>query len=95
MARFPYYKKNVTALGKLLAHAATNKGTLARLKKDPSSCLAEIGFPQQTTTLIDFQIVEQSQDLKAVALPYKLNAEKLRRKDKDYLCRLSSLFHLN
>ncbi len=54
MARFPYYEKNVGALGRLIAQAAVDSDLLARLKKDPLSYLTDIGLPEQTTQLIRF-----------------------------------------
>lgn len=95
MARFPYYEKNVGALGRLIAQASVDNDLLARLKKDPISYLTDIGLPEQTTQLIRFEVVEKRNNPKAVAIPYRLNAEKLHQADTTYLSGLSNMFASN
>lgn len=93
MARFPHYKSNAKALGKLIAAAATDPALQDSFRKDPKSFLEKIGLPKQTTELMRFSVVcEADTHQKAVALPYRLNADKLERKDADYLGELSNLF---
>lgn len=95
MARFPFYKKNIATLGKLIAQASLDAEVRLRLQKDPSWFLADIGLPEQTTKLINFKVIDQKSYPKAVALPYRLNSEKLRYADTAYLSNLSAMFSLN
>ena len=95
MARFPYHQKNVKALGRLLAKAALDEELKASLQKNPAKFLAEIGLPEQTTSLIDFNVVDQKDTPKAVALPYRLNDQKLNNSNSLYLTNLSQMFSIN
>jgi hypothetical protein len=95
MARFPYHKKNVKALGELLAKAALDERLKTSLQKDPAKFLVKIGLPEQTTSLIDFEVVDQKNEPKAVALPYRLNDHKLSNSNRAYLSDLSQMFSLN
>ena len=95
MARFPYHEKNVRALGELLAKAALDENLKDSLQKDPTKFLVKIGLPDQTTSLIDFEVVDQKNDPKAVALPYRLNDLKLSSSNPTYLTNLSQMFVLN
>ncbi len=98
MARFPYYKRNVRLLGQLIAKAATNEETFRSFKADPRTFLKNIGLPDETTNLIDFVVVAETSNRKSVALPYRLNSEKLDARDTKYLEDLSNMFprnHLN
>lgn len=91
MARFPYYNRNVKALGELLAKAATDPALSEALKADPKKLLSDIGLPGQTTELLRFSVVEQTPGEKVVSLPYRLNKEKLNQEDADYLTGIASL----
>ena len=95
MARFPYHQKNISALGKLIAKAASDGDFLNRFRQDPSPILREIGLPTQTVELIDFKVIARKDSPKAVAIPYKLNSEKLRSSNPEYLSNLSKMFALN
>lgn len=92
MARFPYHKSNIKALGRLLAQAAVDETVRTELEKDPKRVLEQLGLPKVTTDLLTFQVVSESKDRKTVALPFKLNKDKLTRKDPNYLAELSDLF---
>jgi|GEM_PF-2397971 len=94
MARFPYYKRNIAALGKLLADARLDPAIRAELSKNPNKLLAEIGLPDNVTQLVEFEVVDPA-DENAVVLPYRLNQERLDRKDPEYLTQLSNLFSDN
>ena len=85
MARFPYYKSNVAALGKLLAEAKLDPEKRRRLQNDPSGELRKIGLPEQTTALFNFEVVEEDPDAKCVTIPFRLNSNKLDQNDPGYL----------
>ncbi len=91
MARFPYYKRNIAALGKLLAQARLDPKLRERLANDPNSLLAEIGLPENVTQLLEFEVVD-SPDRNITVLPYKLDQERLDRADSTYLTQLSAMF---
>ncbi len=91
MARFPYYGRNVAALGKLLADARLDSEVRRRLLEDPKSELRRVGLPESVTELISFTVVDDTAN-SAVALPYKLNQRKLEAKDPAYLGSLASGF---
>lgn len=91
MARFPYYKRNIQALGRLLAQAALDEELRKSLQKDPASFLSELGLPAQTTDLMQFTVVDGKEARNAVALPFRLNDAKLEAADKTYLEGLSAL----
>ncbi|MCV0428623.1 MAG: hypothetical protein K5905_24460 [Roseibium sp.] len=95
MARFPFHQSNVRALGELLAKAALDKDFLNLLRENPAKFLSDIGLPKQTTALVDFEIVDQNKHPKAVALPYRLNDQKLENSNSAYLTNLSQMFALN
>lgn len=95
MARFPYHRSNVRELGRLLAMAALDEKCNSALQANPAERLAEIGLPKQTTELLTFRVVDQNRHPNATALPFKLNAEKLRREDSSYLTGISRNFSLN
>ncbi|GAB4576823.1 MAG: hypothetical protein Tsb0019_02370 [Roseibium sp.] len=91
MARFPYYGRNIAALGRLLAEARLDENLRARLLSDPKKELRRIGLPANVTELMDFKTVDDTRD-KAVALPFKLNEKRLAGGDEDYLVSLASSF---
>lgn len=91
MARFPYYAKNVSELGKLLARASLDPDVADRLRKDPKSILRSIGLPEQTTELLRFRVVDQTPGKKSIALPFRLNEGKLQASNREYLAGLSNL----
>jgi hypothetical protein len=95
MARFPHYKRNVQEIGRLLARASMDADFRAKLIASPAETLSEIGLPNETTSLISFKVVEQSNSRNAVVLPYRLSDEKLRNKDVDYVQNLGRSFALN
>jgi hypothetical protein len=85
MARFPYHKENVKALGRLLAEASVDPDCRRRLEADPKSELRRIGLPEQTLALFEFKIVSEADKSPIAVLPFKLNQERLKRADPDYL----------
>ncbi|POF29285.1 hypothetical protein [Roseibium marinum] len=95
MARFPYYKKNVKELGKLIARAALDENFRKALQENPSMELAGVGLPQQTTELIEFKVVDGKENPNAVALPFRLNQNKINSANEAYLFEISKMFSLN
>ncbi|KZM49882.1 hypothetical protein [Labrenzia sp. OB1] len=95
MARFPYYQKNVKELGKLIARAALDENFRKRLQENPSNELAAIGLPQQTTELVEFKVVDGNEAPNAVALPFRLNQNKINSANETYLSGISKMFSLN
>ncbi|MCX2722903.1 hypothetical protein [Roseibium salinum] len=91
MARFPYYAKNVSALGRLLATASLNPELAEQLRNDPKSVLRSAGLPPQATELLRFKVVEQMPGAKCIALPFRLNERKLQSSNREYLTALSNL----
>ncbi|QDG77491.1 hypothetical protein [Labrenzia sp. PHM005] len=91
MARFPYYQKNIVALGKLLANARIDERCRTRLKHDPASELRKIGLPENVLKLMAFEIVD-AESRKVTVLPYKLNQSRLDGKDPAYLGSLARQF---
>ena len=91
MARFPYKKENIAALGKLLAKARVDPTVRAALKKDPEGELAKIGLPGNVTSLMNFKIVDDPDNL-TVAVPYKLNSDLVREADPAYLSSIGRNF---
>jgi hypothetical protein len=89
MARFPHYKDNAQALGRLLAEASVDLALRERLKEDPAAELSRIGLPPEATSLFNFKIVEDNGDKPFAVLPYRLNREKLNRLDPYYLARIA------
>lgn len=92
MARFPHYKRNVKALGKLIATVATDENLQESFRENPKLFLERIGLPPQTTELLNFSVVSESNAQKAVTVPFRLNAEKLASGDSSYLSELANLF---
>lgn len=92
MARFPHYRRNVKALGKLIATVATDETLQKSFRENPKLFLEKIGLPQQATELLSFKVVAEADTQKAVTIPFRLNAEKLARNDPGYLADLSTLF---
>lgn len=84
MARFPHHKHNVAELGKLLAKARLDRDFRKKLEADPQTELKKAGLPENVLHLMTFKIIDAAND-KAVALPYKLNQQKLDQEDPDYL----------
>ncbi|AQQ06858.1 MULTISPECIES: hypothetical protein [Stappiaceae] len=95
MARFPYYQSNVKDLGKLIARAAIDENFRRELERDPLAAISNIGLPKETVALMRFKIVDQKNNPNAVALPFRLNEEKLNSANEEYLKALSSTFALN
>lgn len=91
MARFPYYKQNIVALGRLLAEARSNPSVRKALMENPERELARIGLPESVTKLISFKIVD-TPDEKSVALPFKLNDKLVRQGDEAYLTSIANSF---
>lgn len=91
MARFPYYRHNIAALGKLLANARVDEHYRKRLKNDPTAELRKIGLPENVLHLMAFEIVD-SDAKKVTVLPYKLNQPRLDKKDPAYLSQLAQQF---
>jgi hypothetical protein len=95
MARFPYYKENVVALGKLLAQARTDPTLRASLKNTPEAELAKIGLPENVTALLNFSIVDEPENI-TIAIPYKLNDNLIQTNDPAYLTSIARNFlHTN
>ncbi|MEL7528362.1 MAG: hypothetical protein AAFN16_21495 [Pseudomonadota bacterium] len=95
MARFPHYKRNVKALGKLIAAVATDETLQKSFRENPKLFLEKIGLPPETTELLNFKVVAEAGTQKAVTIPFRLNPEKLARNDPGYLTDLSNLFPRN
>lgn len=95
MARFPYYRRNVRDLGRLIARASQDPDFRASLSRDPAAALSEIGLPEQAVELLNFKVVDQKSVPNAVALPFRLNGTKLHNNDEDYLQSLGKTFALN
>ena len=91
MARFPHYKKNAAALGKLLATASLDPKLKAALQADPKALLRQIGLPDVTVELFEFKIVDAKDHASTITLPYRLNAEKVAKADAQYLFQLGSM----
>lgn len=91
MARFPYYRQNIAALGRLLAEARLDPEVRRRLSENPKRELQRLGLPQNVTELISFQVVDDT-DNRSVALPYKLNERRLAERDPAYLSSIASGF---
>lgn len=89
MARFPHYKENAKALGRLLAEASVDLVLKERLKADPVAELRRIGLPPEATSLFNFKVVEENGDKPFAVLPYRLNQEKLNRLDPNYLAKIA------
>ncbi|MCR9057306.1 MAG: hypothetical protein NXI02_08230 [Rhodobacteraceae bacterium] len=94
MARFPYFQRNVAALGRLLAHARLDPAKFDKLKTDPQLALAELGLPSQVTSLMEFAVIDD-EDNNSIALPFRLNQERLREYNRDYLLSLATTFSQN
>jgi hypothetical protein len=95
MARFPHYRENVVALGKLLAEARINPAVRASLKKSPEKELARIGLPTNVTALMNFSIVDEPGNT-TIAVPFKLNDDLVRSNDPAYLTSIARNFlHTN
>lgn len=84
MARFPHYRRNVAALGKLIARARLDEGYRKRLMENSAAELKAAGLPENVLALMSFKIID-AQDAKTVALPFRLNQRKLDKKDGAYL----------
>lgn len=91
MARFPYYKRNVAALGKLIAQARVDPQVRRCLEQDPISALRKAGLPENVLQLMSFEVVDAKTE-NAVALPYRLNQKRLDAKDPTYLRSLAHQF---
>ncbi|WP_029065696.1 hypothetical protein [Labrenzia sp. DG1229] len=94
MARFPYFQRNVAALGRLLAHARLDPAKFEKLKSNPQMALAELGLPGQVTSLMEFAVIDGEYN-NSIALPYRLNQERLREYNKEYLLSLATTFSQN
>lgn len=92
MARFPYYERNVIALGKRLAEASLDPQKRASLERNPKEELAAIGLPGETVGLFEFKVIHANPDQNHVVLPFRLNKTKLDQKDPLYLEGLGKLF---
>ncbi len=91
MARFPHYRKNIVALGRLLAQARLDPRLREALKNSPEQELARIGLPENVTRLITFRIID-SPDQRSVALPFKLDDKLLRDGNAAYLTSIANSF---
>lgn len=91
MARFPHYKKNVVALGKLLARARLDSRYRRRLMANPTSELRKAGLPENALALMNFEIVD-AQDNHTVVLPFRLNQNKFDLRDGPYLTAIARSF---
>ncbi|WP_417668834.1 hypothetical protein [Roseibium sp.] len=92
MPRFPTYERNVLALGKLLARAASDPALKKQLQENPKEELRRIGLPEQTVELFHFHVVDEAaMDKPPVVLPYRLNDARLAQKDDDYLTQVSEI----
>ncbi|GAA0781573.1 hypothetical protein E1180_21105 [Roseibium denhamense] len=91
MARFPFYRQNIQALGRLIAEARLDENKRKALIDNPKKYLAEIGLPEKTTELMSFAVIDDP-DRKSVALPYKLDTELVRSDDSSYLGSLGAQF---
>lgn len=90
MARFPAYQKNILELGKLLARAATDPEAQQRLKDDPAGELRRAGLPEATVSLFNFKVaVTKTGEKEPVVIPWRLNQEKLAKRDPEYLSSLA------
>jgi hypothetical protein len=89
MARFPHYKENTKALGRLLAEASVNPALRRKLQCDPSTELRRIGLPPETTELFNFKVVTEEQREPFAVLPYRLNQERLGNRDPEYLATIA------
>jgi len=89
MARFPYYRENIRALGRLLAEASLDPELRKRLEEDPKSELRRIGLPEETTALFDFKVISEQSGRPFAVLPFRLNQKRLDRHDPDYLARVA------
>ncbi|WP_422376208.1 hypothetical protein [Roseibium sp.] len=91
MARFPYYRRNIVALGRLLAEARVDPEKRAALKNAPQQILSDLGLPEHVTKLISFEVVDgASSDV--VALPYRLNEKRVSQGNREYLSGLGAMF---
>ena len=95
MARFPYYQSNIKDLGRLIVRASKDSEFRKSLEQDPRAHLSSIGLPEQAVTLLNFKVVDQKSCPNAVALPFRLNSDKLEGNDESYLQSLGSAFALN
>lgn len=89
MARFPHYKENTKALGRLLAEASVNPALRKKLERDPSAELRRIGLPPETTHLFNFKVVTEEPGRPFAVLPYRLNQHKLDKRDPEYLATIA------
>ncbi|GAA0783931.1 hypothetical protein E1180_09580 [Roseibium denhamense] len=91
MARFPYYKKNIEDLGRLLARARMDLAFRATFIADPKMHLRSIGLPENVIALIGFKVVDDTEGGVSV-IPYRLNQTALDTEDPAYLEGLADLF---
>lgn len=91
MARFPYYRKNIQDLGRLLARARVDPVCRKELVENPKKQLRLIGLPENVVALINFKIVDEP-DGQVSVIPYRLNQAALDKEDTGYLEGLTDLF---
>ncbi|EFO33874.1 hypothetical protein TRICHSKD4_0993 [Roseibium sp. TrichSKD4] len=91
MARFPYHKSKVSALGRLLAKAATDPAFKAELMQNPQEVLKKAALPDVTLQLFNFNVVDGAQNTPMIALPYRLNEQKVAECDPEYLAGVARL----
>ena len=85
MPRFPATKNNIRSLGALIAKASLDKKYQESFKKHTVSHLAEIKLPEETTSLFNFKIIEESSTKKIVVIPFRLNQSKLDNLNQSYI----------
>jgi len=91
MARFPYHKSKVSALGRLLAKAAIDPVFKAELTKNPQTVLKYAALPDVTLQLFNFKVVDGAQNTPVITLPYRLNDKKVAACDPEYLAKVARL----
>lgn len=91
MARFPYHKSKVSALGRLLAKAAIDPTFKAELIENPKKVLRNAALPDVTLQLFNFKVVDGAQNTPVITLPYRLNDKKVAECDPDYLTKVARL----
>jgi len=93
MARFPYYHRNINALGRLIAQAASDPDFLSRLSSNPNAALEEIGLPKQTTALMNFRVVKETSGRQSITLPFRVDTSKIKAGDAAYLEQFKQSLH--
>ncbi|MTH96251.1 hypothetical protein [Roseibium sp. RKSG952] len=95
MARFPFFKNNVRALGKILAQASIDDVFAEHFASSPNKILKDAGLPEQTTSLFNIVIAKNDLAKRKVILPYKLNTKKLSELDHEYTTRVGEILTTN